>query len=209
MKFFTQTQENQASISAQNALDILKEGNKRFIEASPIERNYANQIELTKSGQYPFAVVLSCIDSRVPSEIIFDQGIGDLFNARVAGNCVSEDVLGSIEYATKFAGSKLIIVMGHTACGAVNSACAGVKSGHITQLLEKIQPAIQKVKNIKDETDESFIHSVTIENVKHVLKEIPKQSKDIRELLRSKKIEMIGSIYDVQTGQVDFFNDFE
>lgn len=209
MKFFTQTQENQASISAQNALDILKEGNKRFIEASPIERNYANQIELTKSGQYPFAVVLSCIDSRVPSEIIFDQGIGDLFNARVAGNCVSEDVLGSIEYATKFAGSKLIIVMGHTACGAVNSACAGVKSGHITQLLEKIQPAIQKVKNIKDETDESFIHSVTIENVKHVLKEIPKQSEDIKALLRSKKIEMIGSIYDVQTGKVDFFNDFE
>lgn len=209
MKFFTQTQETQASISAQNALDILKEGNKRFIEASPIERNYANQIELTKSGQYPFAVVLSCIDSRVPSEIIFDQGIGDLFNARVAGNCVSEDVLGSIEYATKFAGSKLIIVMGHTACGAVNSACAGVKSGHITQLLEKIQPAIQKVKNIKDETDESFIHSVTIENVKHVLKEIPKQSEDIKALLRSKKIEMIGSIYDVQTGKVDFFNDFE
>ena len=209
MKFKTQTAYSQSSMTAQKAINMLKEGNRRFIEASPIERDYSIQIEMTKSGQYPFAVILSCIDSRVPSEIVFDQGIGDLFNARVAGNCISDDVLGSIEYATKFAGSKLIVVMGHTACGAVNSACAGVKSGHITQLLEKIHPAIQKVKNEKNETEESFIKSVTIENVKHVLLEIPKQSKEIRELIESKQIEMIGSIYNVESGKVDFFNAFE
>tara|TARA_B110000858_G_C17731301_1_gene440239 strand:+ start:472 stop:1104 length:633 start_codon:yes stop_codon:yes gene_type:complete len=209
MKFKTQTAGSLSTMTAQKALNILKEGNQRFIDASPIERDYAIQIELTKSGQYPFAVVLSCIDSRVPSEIVFDQGIGDIFNARVAGNCVSDDVLGSIEYATKFAGSKLIVVMGHTACGAINSACAGIESGHITQLLEKIHPAIQKVKNKKNETEESFIYSVTIQNVKHVLQEIPKQSEDIRELLASKQIEMIGSIYDVESGKVEFFNAFE
>lgn len=209
MKFKTQTAYSQSSMTAEKAINMLKEGNRRFIEASPIERDYSIQIEMTKSGQYPFAVILSCIDSRVPSEIVFDQGIGDLFNARVAGNCISDDVLGSIEYATKFAGSKLIVVMGHTACGAVNSACAGVKSGHITQLLEKIHPAIQKVKKVKNETEESFIKSVTIENVKHVLLEIPKQSKEIRELIESKQIEMIGSIYNVESGKVDFFNAFE
>tara|TARA_B100001093_G_C26803785_1_gene1004581 strand:- start:1253 stop:1879 length:627 start_codon:yes stop_codon:yes gene_type:complete len=208
MKIYTQTRESQSIMTSQTALKMLKEGNERFITARPLKRNYVNQIELTKLGQYPFAIVLSCIDSRVPSEIIFDQGIGDLFNARVAGNCVSDDVLGSIEYATKFAGSKLIVVMGHTGCGAINSACEQVESGHITQLLEKIQPAIQKVKKEKNETKESFIYSVTEENVQHVLNEIPKQSKDICELLESKKIEMIGCIYDVNSGKVKFLNGF-
>ena len=141
----TQTASSQASIAPNDAVALLKAGNKRFTSGAPIARNLSIQVTDTTGGQYPFAAVLSCIDSRIPTEVIFDQGIGDIFNARVAGNFVNEDILGSLEFACKLAGSKLIVVMGHTSCGAVKGACDHAKLGNLTQMLEKIQPAVEGV----------------------------------------------------------------
>ena len=143
----TITKEIQDGISPDRAIEMLKEGNQRFLNKNQINRDLHTQVEETSQGQNPYAVVLSCIDSRVPVELAFDQGIGDVFSARVAGNIVNEDILGSIEYACGVAGSKAILVLGHTKCGAVTSACQGVELGNITALLSKVKPAISEVKN--------------------------------------------------------------
>lgn len=194
----TQTKEIQKETSPQQAINALIEGNNRFITNNYNTKNYSEQINLTSQGQYPFAAVLSCIDSRVPVEIIFDQGIGDLFSTRVAGNIVNEDVLGSIEYACGVAGSKLVLVLGHTSCGAVTAACKGIELGNITTLLSKIKPAVDKVNNAED------IEAVAKENVLLSVERIRKESSILSDLEKSENIKIVGAIYDVSTGKVNF-----
>ena len=138
----TQSADSQAVINPQMAIDLLKAGNKRFTVRQPLHRDLVGQVNQTATGQYPFAVILSCIDSRIPTEIIFDQGVGDIFNARVAGNFINQDILGSMEFACAVAGSKLIVVMGHTSCGDVKGACDNVELGNLTAMLDKLMPAV-------------------------------------------------------------------
>lgn len=203
-----QTPETQNLMTAQIALQLLKEGNERFFNDERLSRNLKEQVAQTASGQYPFAVVLSCIDSRVPVETIFDQGIGDVFSARVAGNIVDEDILGSMEFACKFAGSKLILVLGHTACGAVKGACDGVEAGNLTLLLDKIKPAVEATPSGEGEErssrNEAFVNRVAAKNVEQTIQNILSQSSILKELFDQGEIDIVGAMYDVQTGRVDF-----
>jgi carbonic anhydrase len=163
----------------------------------------------TSEGQWPFAVVLSCIDSRTSAELIFDQGLGDIFSARVAGNVVNEDILGSMEYAVKYAGSKMVLVLGHTNCGAVTSACNKVKDGNITALMHKLKPAIEKETTVVEKRDGSnseFVEKVALLNVHHALDEIRDRSEIISDFEKEGKILLAGGIYDVETGVVEFFD---
>nr|WP_262481214.1 carbonic anhydrase family protein [Algoriphagus aquimarinus] len=206
-KMKAHTAETQATITPAKALEILKEGNQRFINNLKINRNLLEQVNETKDGQFPFAVVLSCIDSRTSAELIFDQGLGDVFSIRIAGNIINNDILGSMEFACKLAGSKLIVVLGHSKCGAIKGACAGVKTGNLTGLLEKINPAIDEVKNVMpdtDQTDPEFINAVEKQNVICMMDTIIKESPVLKELFESGEIGMVGSYYDVETGEVSF-----
>nr|WP_283414570.1 carbonic anhydrase family protein [Algoriphagus winogradskyi] len=206
-KMKVHTAETQATITPAKALEILKEGNQRFINNLKINRNLLEQVNETKDGQFPFAVVLSCIDSRTSAELIFDQGLGDIFSIRIAGNIINNDILGSMEFACKLAGSKLIVVLGHSKCGAIKGACAGVKTGNLTGLLEKINPAIDEVKNEMpdtDQTDPEFINAVEKQNVICMMDTIIKESPVLKELFESGEIGMVGSYYDVETGEVSF-----
>jgi carbonic anhydrase len=200
--------ELQKEINPDDALAALKSGNARFVEGKPVERNYNIQIQGTSTGQYPHSVVLSCIDSRVPTEIVFDQGIGDIFNARVAGNISNVDVIGSIEYACKVAGSKLIVVLGHTSCGAVKGAIADVKLGNVTELIAKIKPAIRSVKDgyqgITDDSNSDFVGKVVKENVHKTIANILRESHVLTDMLEAGEIDIVGAIYDVASGKVDF-----
>lgn len=196
-----QTQESQAQITPQTAHQMLVEGNERFVANKKASRNLNQQILDTSEGQYPFAAVLSCIDSRVPAEIVFDQGIGDIFSARVAGNIINEDILGSLEYSCKVAGSKLIVVLGHTKCGAVTAACKQVELGNITALLNKIQPAVEKVN--KEVTPASIEETATV-NVGLSIENIRKESPILEEMETNGDIKIVGAIYDVSTGNVHF-----
>lgn len=196
-----QTKETQAQITPQIAHQMLVDGNQRFVANKKASRNLNEQIRDTSEGQYPFAAVLSCIDSRVPAEIIFDQGIGDIFSARVAGNIVNEDILGSLEYSCKVAGSKLIVVLGHTKCGAVTAACKHVELGNITALLSKIKPAVEKVN--KEVTPDS-IEETAIVNVALSIENIRKESPILAEMESQGEIQIIGASYDVGTGKVHF-----
>ncbi len=203
----TQTKETQTVITPDMAVRMLKEGNDRFVENNMIQRDYRNQIELTAKGQYPFAVVLTCIDSRVPAELVFDQGIGDIFNVRIAGNFINKDILGSLEFACKVAGSKVIIVLGHTHCGAVKGACDDVKLGNLTEMLGKLKPAVSAV---KDETEDrssgnpQFVQKVADMNVKLSTAAIIEESKVLREMVNNEEISIVGGMYDVETGRVRF-----
>lgn len=205
MKAHTKT--TQDSLSPQDALTFLKEGNKRFISNLSRNRNLLQMVSETRDGQWPFAVVLSCIDSRTSAELIFDQGLGDIFSARVAGNVVNEDILGSMEYAVKYAGSKLVLVLGHTKCGAVTSACKKVKDGNITALLHKIKPAIDRAtKENNGATDDPvFIEKVATYNVFEAMEEIRERSPIINNLEKEGEIMVLGAVYDVETGRVQFF----
>jgi carbonic anhydrase len=196
-----QTQESQAQITPHTAHQMLVEGNERFVANKKASRNLNQQILETSEGQYPFAAVLSCIDSRVPAEIVFDQGIGDIFSARVAGNIVNEDILGSLEYSCKVAGSKLIVVLGHTKCGAVTAACKQVELGNITALLGKIQPAVKKVN--KEVTPESIEETAEV-NVALSIENIRKESPILEEMETNGEIKILGAIYNVATGKVHF-----
>ena len=196
-----QTQESQAQITPQKAHQMLVEGNQRFVANKRASRNLNQQILDTSEGQYPFAAILSCIDSRVPAEIVFDQGIGDIFSARVAGNIVNEDILGSLEYSCKVAGSKLIVVLGHTKCGAVTAACKQVELGNITALLSKIQPAVAKVN--KEVTPESIEETSRV-NVALSIENIRKESPILAEMETNGNIKIVGAVYHVATGHVDF-----
>ncbi len=205
-----QTPETQAEITPQMAKDLLKNGNQRFLEKKQLSRNYEEQIAATSTGQYPFAAILSCIDSRVPTQIIFDQGIGDLFDACVAGNIVNEDILGSIEYAAKYAGVKLVVVLGHTACGAVKGACDGLKDGNLTTLLGKIQPAVDATATADGEDrsskNASFVNNVVRKNVELTVDNIHAHSSILSGLESEGKIDIVKAIYDVKTGKVTFMD---
>ena len=200
----TQTKEIQDNLTPKCAHDILVEGNKRFVANLKAQRNLKDQVLATSEGQYPFAVILSCIDSRVPAELVFDEGIGDIFSIRVAGNVINQDVLGSMEYACKVAGSKIAVVLGHTKCGAVTAACNNVKLGNITSLLEKINPAINAIRKEDSKFTPEQIEEVSFENVNVSIDRIRKESPILAEMEKNGDIEIVGASYDVNTGLVEF-----
>lgn len=198
------TKEVQSALTPAQALERLKAGNGRFVSGQSLPRDLAAERAATASGQYPFAVVLSCLDSRTSSELIFDQGIGDVFNARVAGNVLNDDILGSMEFACKAAGAKLIAVVGHSKCGAVKGASGGVELGHLTGLLAKIKPAADAVPTTGDKTDYAHVDAVARENVKLVVAQITERSPILAELVRDGKVALVGGMYDLDSGKVTF-----
>ena len=184
--------------------ELLLEGNKRFINNLKADHDHLELINQTREGQYPFAVILSCMDSRTSVELIFDQGLGDLFSIRIAGNIVNNDILASIEYAIKYIGSKVLMVLGHTECGAIKSAKQGVTDGHITNLLQRIQPSISKAL-LKDDRDHLFDDKVAYANVENSLEEILTRSEIVKEIFENGQIGIVGGVYNIENGQVDFF----
>lgn len=204
----TLTKEMQDSISPKMALEILKEGNKRFVNNLKANRNLLQQANETSDGQHPFAVILSCIDSRTSAELIFDQGLGDVFSVRIAGNIVNEDILGSMEFATKVAGSKIIVVLGHTKCGAVKGACDHVEMGNLTALLSKIQPAVYDEKTEHENRSSSnseFVEKVAVINVKRTVHAIMERSPILKEMIENGEIGIVGGTHDIKSGEVTFF----
>lgn len=200
----TQTKEIQDSQTPSGVLEMLKEGNKRFLVNNKSPRDLNGQVQETSTGQFPHAVILSCIDSRVPVEHVFDQGIGDVFSARVAGNVINEDILGSIEYGCKVAGSKLVVVMGHTKCGAVTSACKRVELGNITELLSKITPAVDEVIPVGDEVTNDKIEKVNEINIHNAIDRMRNESAILNEMEKEGSIQIVGAVYDVASGKVNF-----
>lgn len=200
-----QTAESQAAMTPEQARERLAAGNARFASNATKPRDWSAKVAATASGQHPFAAVLACMDSRAPVEILFDQGLGDVFAVRVAGNVVNEDELGSLEYAAKV-GAKLIVVLGHTRCGAVVGAIEDVQLGHLTGLLEKIQPAVDAA-HCTDAKQEACVTKVAEENVRHSMRQIRERSAYLHKLLDAGKIDLVGGIYDVTTGRVTFFED--
>ena len=198
----------QSKITPPAALEMLKSGNKRFLDGQPLNRDLHSQVKQTTGGQYPFAAILSCIDSRVPAETVFDQGIGDIFSVRVAGNFINPDVLGSIEYSCKVAGSKLVVILGHTACGAVKGACDHVELGNITQMLDKIMPAVKAVKTPegadRSSANSDFVNNVVNKNVELSIQRLLAESDVLREMKAAGEIDVVGAVYDVKDGSVKF-----
>lgn len=217
LKLFTMrvhTKETQSSLSPRMALQILKEGNERFINNLKAQRDLLEQVNATRDGQWPFAIVLSCIDSRTSAELIFDQGLGDIFSVRIAGNIVNTDILGSMEFACKVAGSKLIVVLGHTKCGAVKGACDHVEMGNLTELLSKLQPAVYSETETKDNSlrnskNPDFVENVSAINVRRTVKSIIERSYIIEQMVENGEIGVVGAMYNIETGKVDFYNDAE
>lgn len=206
------TKETQASITPLRALEFLKEGNQRFVSNLKANRNLLQQANETREGQWPFAVILSCIDSRTSAELIFDQGLGDIFSIRIAGNVVNTDIIGSIEFACKVAGSKLIVVMGHTSCGAIKGACNHIEMGNLTELLSKIQPAVyQETLTIepseRNSKNESFVENVATLNVRRSVKTIVDRSYILEQMIEKGEVAIIGAKHDLETGVVEFFED--
>jgi carbonic anhydrase len=201
-----QTSESQAAITPASALEKLKKGNARFAEMNMKSRDWLAKVSATAGGQYPFAVILACMDSRAPIEIIFDQGIGDLFGIRIAGNIVNDDVLGSMEYATKVVGSKLVVVLGHTSCGAVKGSIDDAKLGNLTGLLAKIRPAVS-ASGPGSAKDDVYVNKVARANVSQAMKEIREKSPTIKAQLDAGTVSLVGAIYDVSTGNVMFLPD--
>ena len=203
------TREDQVNLSPDEVIKALKEGNARFVAGDIKTRDHTAEIELAASGQFPYAIVLSCVDSRVPVEIVFDLSIGDIFVARVAGNFENTDILGSMEYATAVVGSKVVLVVGHENCGAVKSAIDGAELGNITAMLENIQPAIERVSEFEgDKTSKNpeYAARVTKENVLVTIEDIRQRSKVMRDLEEQGKLKIIGAIYDMDTGKVEFLD---
>jgi carbonic anhydrase len=192
------------NLSPAQGFELLVEGNKRFISNLHRDHDHLEMINETREGQYPFAVILSCMDSRTSTELIFDQGLGDLFSIRIAGNVVNNEIIASIEYAVKYVGSKVLMVLGHTECGAIKSAKEGVKDGHITGLLELIKPSFSKAL-LRDDKDHLFNDHVTYANVDNSLEQILNRSDIIKDLFSKGQIGIIGAVYGVETGKVDFF----
>ncbi len=204
----TLTRETQAAITPDKAIKMLEQGNQRFVSGKTIKRNLLAQVEQTSKGQFPFAAVVSCLDSRIPPEIVFDQGIGDLFVARVAGNFVDDDILGSLEFATKLSGAKLIVVLGHTECGAIKGACDGAQLGLLTATLANINPAVQAVQGdytSRNSKDTKFVQAVAEMNVNLTMRKLRDRSVVLREMLDKGEIGMVGAMYDVRTGKVEFY----
>lgn len=206
----TLTKEMQSAITPSMALNLLKEGNKRFVNNLKINRNLLQQANETSDGQHPFAVILSCIDSRTSAELIFDQGLGDIFSVRIAGNIINEDILGSMEFACKVAGSKIIVVLGHTKCGAVKGACDHVEMGNLTALLTKIRPAVDdetQTKENRNSNNPVFVENVATINVKRTVKSIMERSPILKEMIESGQIGIVGGTHDISNGEVTFYSE--
>lgn len=206
---YRHTRETRDSMTPDEALQILKEGNARFLANLKANRNLLQQVNETRDGQWPFAVILSCIDSRTSAELIFDQGLGDVFSVRIAGNFLNDDILGSMEFACPIAGAKLVVVLGHSQCGAIRGACDGVELGHLTGMLRKIHPALDAVPEPRDPAartsdNADFVDAVARANVVRTVEGIAKQSDVLREMQDSGAIDIVGGMYDVATGAVDF-----
>ena len=203
------TKETQDGLTPQLALDILKEGNERFVNNIKAHRNLLEQVNETSAGQFPFAAILSCIDSRTSAELIFDQGLGDIFSIRIAGNILNDDILGSMEFACKLAGSKLVVVLGHTKCGAIEGACNDIHAdGFLDGLLSKIKPAIAMETSIQTERNsgnKTFVNKVTENNVFITVQKIKEQSSILNEMDKSGEIKIVGGLYDLETGKVKFY----
>jgi carbonic anhydrase len=204
------TKETQAAMTPELSLQALKDGNQRFINATQVVRDLNAQVDATSNGQYPFATVLHCIDSRVSAEHVFDQGIGDLFSIRIAGNFVNEDILGSMEFACKLAGTKVLVVLGHTACGAVKGACDHARMGNLTALINKIEPAVDAVElpeneSMRNSSNIDFVNSVAAKNVEMTLSDIRNKSEILNEMEASGDLIIIGGMYDIANGKVTFY----
>ena len=204
------TRETQATLTPEKVLTFLKEGNVRFQNNLKANRNLLEQVNDTSSGQFPFATILSCIDSRVSAELVFDQGLGDIFSVRIAGNFVNEDILGSMEFATKLAGTKVIVVLGHTACGAIKGACDDAKLGNLTALIQKIKPAVEAVVEPKDvslrnSANIDFVNTVAEKNIYLTIDNIRNQSPVLKEMEDEGKIKIVGAMYDINDGAVTFY----
>ena len=204
------TKETQALMTPQTSLTALKEGNERFLNGNQVARNLNAQVAETSAGQYPFATVLHCIDSRVSAEHIFDQGIGDLFSIRIAGNFVNEDILGSMEFACKLAGTKVLVVLGHTACGAVKGACDHARLGNLTTLINKLEPAVDAVASPAEESERTsansqFVDAVAAKNVEMTIANIREKSPILKEMEDNGEIQIVGGMYDISTGKVSFY----
>lgn len=202
--------ETQAQMTPRKALQFLQEGNSRFINNLKANRNLLEQANETRDGQWPFATILSCIDSRTSAELIFDQGLGDIFSVRIAGNIVNTDILGSMEFACKVAGSKLIVVLGHSKCGAVKGACDHVEMGNLTELLSKIQPAVYQEKDTLDNRTSKngeFVENVAEINVKRNVKNIIERSFVLEQMLEEGQIGIVGAMHDIESGRVIFYDD--
>lgn len=204
------TKETQSTTTPEAALQFLREGNHRFVNNLEIDRDMLHQVNATRDGQFPLAAILSCIDSRTSAELIFDQGLGDIFSIRIAGTIINEDILGSMEFACKVAGSKLVVVLGHTKCGAIQGACDNVQMGNLSTLLNKIQPSVYYEKTVRDERNSKngeFVEKVSRIQVKRSVESIIKQSIVLREMIENKEVGLIGAIYDIETGLVEFLDE--
>jgi carbonic anhydrase len=206
----TLTKEMQEAITPKRALELLKEGNKRFISNLKVNRNLLQQVNETSDAQHPFAVILSCIDSRTSAELIFDQGLGDIFSIRIAGNILNEDILGSMEFGCKVAGAKIIVVLGHTKCGAVKGACDHVEMGNLTALLTKIRPAVEDETTTKENRHSDnavFVENVSVINVQRTVRSIMERSPILKDMMQSSQIGIIGGTHDISTGEVNFYSE--
>ena len=204
------TRETQATMTPSKALAFLKEGNQRFQSNLKANRNLLDQVNDTSEGQFPFATILSCIDSRVSAELVFDQGLGDIFSIRIAGNFINEDILGSMEFASKLAGTKLIVVLGHTSCGAIKGACDHARLGNLTALIKKIEPSVEAVKepsdeNLRNSKNLEFVDKVAEKNVNLAMTNIRRQSPVLAEMEKNGEIKIVGAMYDVSNGEVVFY----
>lgn len=208
----TLTKEIQTSFTPEKAIEILKMGNERFVNNLKANRNLLQQVNETSDGQHPFAVILSCIDSRTSAELIFDQGLGDIFSIRIAGNILNEDILGSMEFACKIAGAKAVIVLGHSKCGAIKGACDNVEMGNLTALLTKIRPAVDDeliIKENRNSSNAEFVEKVAVINVKRTVKAIMERSPILNEMIKTGELDLLGGMYDVETGVVTFYQNRE
>lgn len=206
----TISQTKQQAMTPKQALYRLKDGNKRFLTNTTIVRDYHQQAKQASYGQYPFAVVLNCMDSRSVPELFFDQGLADLFTLRVAGNVLNDDILGSMEFATKVVGARLIVVLGHTSCGAVVGACENVKLGHLTDVLKKIEPTVKpsmKAVGVENCKDAILSNEIAKANALQVVREIQQKSPLLNELVKTKQVGIIAGLHDIKTGQVYFFDE--
>lgn len=203
------TAESQKNMTIEQALNRLKEGNERFLSDKTLNRDFIEQVKKKAPAQFPFAAIVSCLDSRVPPEVVFDANIGDLFVGRIAGNFVTTEMLGSLEFATAAAGAKLIVVMGHTSCGAIKGICDDVQLGLLTATLAQLKPSVDNVKSKYDDhssKNQEFVNAVTVDNVKRTVNEISSKSSVIQKLIAENKVKVIGAMYDVETGAVEFMS---
>jgi len=206
----TITADLQKNITPRLALELLQQGNSRFVSNLKANRNLLEQVNATREGQWPFAIILSCIDSRTSVELIFDQGLGDVFSVRIAGNIINTDIIGSMEFACKLAGSKLVVVLGHTKCGAVKGACDHVEMGNLTELLSKLQPAVYAEKQTTTDRNSSnyqFVENVAEINVKRNVKSIIERSFILEQMVENGEIGVVGAMYNIDTGAVEFYDD--